>query len=168
MQTLDNARLELTGTPTVGVGEASKNRSAARIMIIDDEPLNIRVARKYLELAGYSDFVTTSDATQAERLAQREELLPQRHLHVVELGAQASHAVLGVLEVLGEHREVRPHLVHLQGQVGLVGLHAGDRALELGDLGLDLVGLLVQVQHVPLGGHAAEQAERKKHGKESS
>lgn len=38
---------------------------SARIMIVDDEPLNIRTARRYLSLAGYQNFVTTSDSAQA-------------------------------------------------------------------------------------------------------
>lgn len=31
------------------------------LMIVDDEPINIKVAQKYLKLAGYTRFVTTSD-----------------------------------------------------------------------------------------------------------
>lgn len=44
----------------------------ARIMIVDDEPINIRVVRKYLELAGYKSFVTTTESTQAAAIAERE------------------------------------------------------------------------------------------------
>lgn len=36
-----------------------------RILIVDDESVNIKVTRKYLETAGYTDFLTTSDATKA-------------------------------------------------------------------------------------------------------
>ncbi|NLX98751.1 MAG: response regulator [Rhodopirellula sp.] len=36
-----------------------------RIAIIDDEPINVRVVRRMLTLAGYEQFHTTSDATQA-------------------------------------------------------------------------------------------------------
>ncbi len=32
------------------------------LMIVDDEPINIKVLQKYLKIAGYSRFVTTSDA----------------------------------------------------------------------------------------------------------
>ena len=35
------------------------------IMIVDDEPINIRVARKYLQQHGYRNFVTCSDAAEA-------------------------------------------------------------------------------------------------------
>ena len=34
-------------------------------MIVDDEPLNIKVARKYLQGAGYEHFITTSDSPEA-------------------------------------------------------------------------------------------------------
>jgi putative two-component system response regulator len=45
--------------------QSSTSTIAGRIMIVDDEPVNIKVARKYLKIAGYTDFVTTSDSTQA-------------------------------------------------------------------------------------------------------
>ena len=34
-------------------------------MIVDDEPINIKVVQKYLQGHGYSQFITTSDATRA-------------------------------------------------------------------------------------------------------
>ncbi|MCA9246651.1 MAG: response regulator [Planctomycetales bacterium] len=36
-----------------------------RIMIIDDEPINVKVARKYLEREGYLEFVTTTEPEKA-------------------------------------------------------------------------------------------------------
>src|SRR5687767_5411892 len=38
---------------------------AGRIMIVDDEPVNIKVAKKYLQIAGYRDFVTSTDSANA-------------------------------------------------------------------------------------------------------
>jgi putative two-component system response regulator len=38
---------------------------SARIVIVDDELINIKVVRKYLQGAGYSDFVSTTDSTTA-------------------------------------------------------------------------------------------------------
>jgi putative two-component system response regulator len=55
--------------PTVGV---VPSRRAARIAIVDDEPINIKVVRKHLQRAGYDDFVTTSDAAQAMGLIRSE------------------------------------------------------------------------------------------------
>jgi putative two-component system response regulator len=46
---------------------------SAKIMIVDDEPLNVRTARRYLSLAGYEHFVTTSDSAQALALLGLEE-----------------------------------------------------------------------------------------------
>ena len=43
----------------------SVNSKLARIMIVDDEELNILVARKHLSDAGYSNFITVSDSTTA-------------------------------------------------------------------------------------------------------
>ncbi len=39
------------------------------IMIVDDEPINIKVAEKFLTLEGYSQFVTTTNPKEAVRLA---------------------------------------------------------------------------------------------------
>ena len=46
--------------------------AAARIAIVDDEPLNIQVVQKHLQAAGYRRFVTTSDAATALELLRRE------------------------------------------------------------------------------------------------
>ncbi len=45
--------------------------SSAKIMIVDDEPVNIKVARKYLSLAGYSEFVIATDPTEVLTLLGR-------------------------------------------------------------------------------------------------
>jgi len=45
----------------------------AKLMIVDDEPINIKVVRKYLQGAGYSHFVTTSDSTQAMDLLRSQQ-----------------------------------------------------------------------------------------------
>ena len=40
------------------------------IMIVDDEPINVKVLQKYLKGEGYTEFVTTTDARQAMDLAR--------------------------------------------------------------------------------------------------
>ncbi len=45
---------------------------ASKIMIVDDEPINVKLARKYLTMEGYSNFVTTTDARQAIHLISKE------------------------------------------------------------------------------------------------
>ena len=61
--------------------EASNNSSAtggnpglsAKIAIVDDEPINIKIVRKHLQVAGYQNFVTTSDAPAAAGMILREQ-----------------------------------------------------------------------------------------------
>jgi putative two-component system response regulator len=40
----------------------------AKIAIVDDEPINIKVVRKHLQIAGYQNFITTTDSTEAMAL----------------------------------------------------------------------------------------------------
>jgi putative two-component system response regulator len=66
--------------PTASVAEAAgpqfrRNDLALRsskIMIVDDEPTNVKVARKYLAMEGYESFVVTTDAREALALVDRE------------------------------------------------------------------------------------------------
>jgi len=51
--------------------KASYTKSS-RILIVDDEELNVKVVRKYLMEAGYTNFITTSDPTQAIDLIRTE------------------------------------------------------------------------------------------------
>ncbi|MCA9058746.1 MAG: response regulator [Planctomycetaceae bacterium] len=44
----------------------------AKVMIVDDEPLNIMTFRQHLKMEGYNNFVTTEKATQALTLIRRE------------------------------------------------------------------------------------------------
>ncbi len=81
--------------------------SNPRIAIVDDEPINIRVVRKYLELAGYRQFFTTTDARRAVDLvrASRPDVvlldIMMPHLSGLEILAQlrgqAEHADLPVI-----------------------------------------------------------------------
>ena len=50
---------------------AAGPHGTSKIMIVDDEPVNIAVNRKYLKAAGYVNFVTTTDPTQAINLVRR-------------------------------------------------------------------------------------------------
>jgi putative two-component system response regulator len=44
----------------------------SKVMIVDDESTNIKILRRLLELEGYKNFVTTSDATEAVALVRQE------------------------------------------------------------------------------------------------
>jgi putative two-component system response regulator len=64
----DNDQIALPDSRDSFAGSEPARRSvdvSARIMIVDDEPLNIKVVRKYLQLAGYQQFITTSDSPSA-------------------------------------------------------------------------------------------------------
>ncbi|HEX4053145.1 MAG TPA: HD domain-containing phosphohydrolase [Tepidisphaeraceae bacterium] len=45
----------------------------AKILIVDDEPINIKVVRKHLQGAGYRNFVTTTDSTTAMDILRAEQ-----------------------------------------------------------------------------------------------
>ena len=44
----------------------------AKIMLVDDEPINTDVLRTYLEGEGYSNFITTSESVEAIDTMRRE------------------------------------------------------------------------------------------------
>jgi putative two-component system response regulator len=55
--------------PLAQFASADERQRTSKILIVDDEPVNILVAQKYLSLAGFKNFVTTSDPRDAIRLA---------------------------------------------------------------------------------------------------
>lgn len=52
---------------------AADPRASARIAIVDDEPINIKVVRKHLQNVGYQNFITTTDSSAALALIAREQ-----------------------------------------------------------------------------------------------
>lgn len=64
------------GKPSAGVCPAAKmgpdSTKTATIMIVDDEPINIKVVRKYLREEGYQHFITTTQSSQANEIIRRE------------------------------------------------------------------------------------------------
>ena len=63
---------KLTDTMQIRASMSEATTDEAKVMIVDDEPINIRVTRKYLSDAGYSNFVTCSDAPKALEIMQAE------------------------------------------------------------------------------------------------
>ena len=57
---------------TTAAGTSRPPTSAARILIVDDEPVNIKVVKKYLQIAGYTEFITTSEAPRAMEMIRKE------------------------------------------------------------------------------------------------
>ena len=70
----------------------------SKVMIVDDEPLNVRVLRKYLETVGFTRFITTSDALQA--LPMLEEERPDILLLDIMMPGISG---LDILEIVREH-----------------------------------------------------------------
>lgn len=67
----------------------------ATIMIVDDEPVNIKVVQKYLRNAGYKQFVDTSDSRQAVKLIR------EQHPDIILLDIMMPHVNgLDILEVI--------------------------------------------------------------------
>lgn len=52
---------------------APAGERAPRILLVDDEPINIKVARKYLTAAGYTDFCSTCNAAEVLPMIIRSE-----------------------------------------------------------------------------------------------
>lgn len=59
-------------SPPAAIATRSDLAATAKIAIVDDEPINIKVVRKYLQGAGYSNFITTTDSTKAMELLAAE------------------------------------------------------------------------------------------------
>lgn len=53
--------------PAASIAPRDEQVRKSKIMIVDDEQYNVLVFRKYLESAGYTSFITTSDSTAAIR-----------------------------------------------------------------------------------------------------
>ncbi len=63
---------KLPPEPVLQGSSADEVVANPRIAIIDDEPINIKVVQKYLRLAGYRQFVTTTHAGRAVELIRTE------------------------------------------------------------------------------------------------
>lgn len=91
------------------ISKRSHFTKSSRILIVDDEELNVKVVRKYLAEAGYANFVTTSDPTDALELMRRKKpdivlldvMMPSVSgidiLHVMNLDEQLQHIPVVIL-----------------------------------------------------------------------
>lgn len=60
---LESSPAESAVTVESGHARTDESTCTGRVMIVDDEPVNIKVVRKYLKMAGYSDIIETSRAS---------------------------------------------------------------------------------------------------------
>lgn len=70
---LDDEQSPQSQAPAVGTSHVSRSilrnsDKSAKIMIVDDEPLNVMTFRQHLKMDGYENFVTTSDPREALHL----------------------------------------------------------------------------------------------------
>jgi putative two-component system response regulator len=59
-------------TPPATIDNSSRIKQS-KVMIVDDEPLNIKILRRLLELEGFSQFVTTTESPTALSLIRQEQ-----------------------------------------------------------------------------------------------
>jgi CheY-like chemotaxis protein len=100
-------------------------RKTAKVMIVDDEPVNVKVVQKYLSLAGYEQFVTSTDPRPALDMISRE--MPDVILLDVMMPG------ISGLEILRKVRE-DPRLAHIPALILTAADNEQTRieALELG------------------------------------
>jgi putative two-component system response regulator len=55
-----------------GIKDAAEHVKQSKVMIVDDEPTNIKVLRRLLELEGFREFVTSTDSPPAVEMIRRE------------------------------------------------------------------------------------------------
>jgi len=89
----ENNRSQSGGTSNAR--EATNSPELASILIVDDEPINSKVVRKYLLDAGYSRITACSEATHALAIIARE--IPNLILLDIEMPGMSGLAILEVL-----------------------------------------------------------------------
>src|SRR5215211_4053508 len=52
--------------------QLARDALSAKIMIVDDEPTNVKLVKRFLEMEGFSRFITTEDAIAALSLFREE------------------------------------------------------------------------------------------------
>jgi putative two-component system response regulator len=77
LETLAHPPLSAPGSAPSAVSDSptktnGKPVKTAKLMVVDDEPTNVKLVQRFLELDGYDRFVTTTDARRAVRMVQDE------------------------------------------------------------------------------------------------
>jgi cyclic di-GMP phosphodiesterase len=66
------ARLQVSAARFAETADVADGLCASKILIVDDEPINVKLVRKYLKMQGYHNFITTSESPQVLELVERE------------------------------------------------------------------------------------------------
>ncbi|MFT5325840.1 MAG: putative two-component system response regulator [Planctomycetaceae bacterium] len=66
------AHRSLAGEQSHDLTISANDLMSSRVMIVDDEPINVKVARKFVQTLGYSNFVTLTDSRAVVEALQRE------------------------------------------------------------------------------------------------
>ena len=72
LSTDPNSTSPAVSSPVDDAAVFADPRATAKIAMVDDEPINIKVARRHLQNVGYQNFITTTDASTAFSLIARE------------------------------------------------------------------------------------------------
>jgi putative two-component system response regulator len=117
--------MELLGCNSESLLRESVAGESATIMIVDDEPINIKVVQRHLRVAGYANFVTTSEPREALQMIRRDE--PD----VIVLDVMMPH--VGGLEILEVIRgDIQLHHIPVLILTAATDEETEVRALELG------------------------------------
>ena len=67
-----HVRWTIAAAAPLRAAEAGTLGHTAKVMIVDDEPVNVKVVQKYLKLAGYQNFVTSTDPRPVMKMVSSE------------------------------------------------------------------------------------------------
>jgi len=67
------ARLKSSAARFTDPGDIANGLCASKILIVDDEPINVKLVRKYLKMQGYHNFMTTTESPRVADLVESEQ-----------------------------------------------------------------------------------------------
>ncbi|MFO7903169.1 MAG: response regulator [Pirellulaceae bacterium] len=111
--------------PDTGQEASRATTKTANIMIVDDEPTNVKAARKHLREFGYTNFRTTTDATKAVKMAEQEH--PDIILLDIVMPEVSGIEILGELRANSQLRRIPVVILTAVGDVRIK-----QKALQLG------------------------------------
>jgi putative two-component system response regulator len=71
--TRDAAPADPTAAATSALSDRNRDLRTSKLLIVDDEPINVKIVRKYLNLEGYHNVIATSEPREVLELVVKEE-----------------------------------------------------------------------------------------------